>query len=202
VNATEIKGAVGVNADESESGEATITDSTRCLDGVARANATGTGIATHENSTTTVFQTEDGEAKANAKANDYTDVNATEKKGAVGANADESESGEATITDSRQSDEHAATVTPKTVTGEDNAQDTLSPPTSRYTMDKKKLKKRIFPCPVCGHSADGSHRCGDCYAHVHVTCRTPFEGSPEGFGQLLCCGKCLSVPDEEEFTQV
>jgi hypothetical protein len=132
----------------------------------------------------------------------YSDVNATEIKRALGENVDESESGEATTADSRQSDGDATTLIPNTVPGEDNAQDTLNPPTSRYTMDKKKLKKRVFPCPVCGEGADGSHQCGDCYAHVHVICGKPYEGSPEGFGQLQCCGKCMSVPDEEEFTQV
>ncbi len=59
-NATEIKAAVGANADESESGEATTTESTQSHDGVARANVTGTGIATPENNTTHVLATEDG----------------------------------------------------------------------------------------------------------------------------------------------
>ncbi len=80
--------------------------------------------------------------------------------------------------------------------------ESVDPPSSRYTMDEKKLKQRVFPCPGCGEGADGSHQCGDCFAHVHVICGKPYEGSHEGFGQLLQCGKCNDPYDDGTCTQV
>ncbi len=63
-------------------------------------------------------------------------------------------------------------------------------PDSIYKKYQKLLKKRIFPCPSCGHAADGSHQCVVCFAHVHVICGTPVEDSCEGFGQLVYCNNC------------
>jgi hypothetical protein len=80
--------------------------------------------------------------------------------------------------------------------------DSVHPPTSRYTLDEKNLKQRVYPCPGCGEGADGSHQCGDCFAHVHVICGKPYEGSHEGFGQLVHCGKCNDPYDEGRCTQV
>ncbi len=66
-----------------------------------------------------------------------------------------------------------------------------APPTQVYTRSDKSLHQRIFPCPVCGDHADGSHQCGICFRHVHVFCAAAFPGSAEGYGQLLVCpGAC------------
>ncbi len=81
----------------------------------------------------------------------------------------------------------------------------LEPPTRRYTKEDKQLKQRVFTCPGCGEGADGSHQCGDCFGHVHVICGTPYDGSLEGFGQLVRCGQCIRGNDDDdavEMTQV
>jgi hypothetical protein len=82
---------------------------------------------------------------------------------------------------------------------------TLLPPTRRYTKEDKKLKQRVFSCPGCGEGADGSHQCGDCFAHVHVICGSPYEASTEGYGQLVRCEQCRSDHvdnDTADMTQV
>ncbi len=71
-----------------------------------------------------------------------------------------------------------------------------------YTDGNKQLRKRLFPCPACHEPADGSHQCGGCYQHVHVCCGTPFQDSPEGFGQIVSCGLCDETKQEEDYTQV
>ena len=63
-------------------------------------------------------------------------------------------------------------------------------PTSIYTSEDRTLRKRLFPCPICGENADGSHQCGVCFRHAHVICASPFPGSTEGFGQQLLCSDC------------
>jgi hypothetical protein len=64
-------------------------------------------------------------------------------------------------------------------------------PSQVYTSSDRSLRKRRFPCPVCGDTADGSHQCGLCFKHIHVFCAaTPFPGSEEGFGQLQVCPSC------------
>jgi hypothetical protein len=63
-------------------------------------------------------------------------------------------------------------------------------PTSIYTSEDRTLRKRLFPCPICGKNADGSHQCGVCFRHAHVICALPFPGSTEGFGQQLLCPEC------------
>jgi hypothetical protein len=68
--------------------------------------------------------------------------------------------------------------------------DTSRRPDSIYKKYQKLLKKRHFPCPNCGHAADGSHQCVVCFAHVHVICGTLVEDSCEGYGQLVYCEKC------------
>ena len=65
-----------------------------------------------------------------------------------------------------------------------------TPPSALYTSGEKALRKRLFPCTVCLQPADGAHQCGRCYAHVHVICAPAFPGSPEGYGQVVLCGKC------------
>ena len=69
----------------------------------------------------------------------------------------------------------------------------ISPPAALYGREDKALRRRIFPCPSCSKDADGSHQCGVCFAHVHVPCGTPYNDSPEGFGQVLLCTQCSSV---------
>ncbi len=75
---------------------------------------------------------------------------------------------------------------------------TLVPPTRLYTKEDKKLKQRVFPCPGCGEGADGSHQCGDCFAHVHVICGRPYEASTEGYGQLVHCEQCRSDHEDDD----
>ena len=65
-----------------------------------------------------------------------------------------------------------------------------NPPTCIYTSEDRTLRKRLFPCPICGENADGSHQCGVCFRHAHVICASPFPGSTEGFGQQLLCSEC------------
>jgi hypothetical protein len=66
-----------------------------------------------------------------------------------------------------------------------------APPTQVYTNSDKSLRKRCYPCPVCGDTADGAHQCGICFKHVHVFCALEFPGSEEGYGQLrVCPGAC------------
>jgi hypothetical protein len=40
--------------------------------------------------------------------------------------------------------------------------------TSIYTSEDRNLRRRLFPCPICGENADGSHQCGVCFRHAHV----------------------------------
>ncbi len=81
-------------------------------------------------------------------------------------------------------------------------------PDSIYKKYQKLLKKRNFPCPKCGHAADGSHQCVVCFAHVHVICGTPVEDSCEGFDQLVYCNNCeppkhdTSTPQHETSDQI
>jgi hypothetical protein len=69
-------------------------------------------------------------------------------------------------------------------------EETVSTPQALYTSEQKHLRVRVFPCKVCGDPASGAHQCGSCFSHVHVICAPPYPGSPEGFGQLVLCGKC------------
>ncbi len=66
-----------------------------------------------------------------------------------------------------------------------------SQPTASYQSGDHRLRKRIFPCPMCGDPADGSHQCGVCFKHVHAICGDPFPGSIEGHGQQRICMECL-----------
>jgi hypothetical protein len=75
-------------------------------------------------------------------------------------------------------------------------------PLGLYTDGNKQLRKRLFPCPCCHEPADGSHQCGGCFQHVHVPCGTPYQDSPEGFGQIVSCGLCDGTKQEEDYTQV
>jgi hypothetical protein len=75
-------------------------------------------------------------------------------------------------------------------------------PLGLYTDGNKQLRKRLFPCPCCHEPADGSHQCGGCYQHVHVPCATPFQDSPEGFGQIVSCGLCDETKQDEDLTQI
>jgi hypothetical protein len=69
-------------------------------------------------------------------------------------------------------------------------QNAATRPSALYTSGQKELRKRLFRCTVCDAPADGAHQCGHCYAHVHVICAPAFPGSPEGYGQVVLCGKC------------
>jgi hypothetical protein len=69
-------------------------------------------------------------------------------------------------------------------------EETVTTPQALYTREQKHLRVRLFPCKVCGDPASGAHQCGSCFAHVHVICASPYPGSPEGYGQLVLCGKC------------
>ena len=84
------------------------------------------------------------------------------------------------------------------VTNVSRPKSNVLPPTRRYTKEDAKLKQRLFPCPGCGESADGSHQCGDCFAHVHVICGRPYEASTEGYGQLVRCEQCRSDHEDDD----
>ncbi len=74
-------------------------------------------------------------------------------------------------------------------------------PLGLYNKGNRELRKRRFPCPCCEEPADGSHQCGWCFQHVHVCCATPFQNSPEGFGQIMACGMCVETADGDCATQ-
>jgi hypothetical protein len=75
------------------------------------------------------------------------------------------------------------------------------PPAAVYTFNDRSLRKRLFPCPVCGDTADGSHQCGVCFKHIHVFCAAnPYPGSEEGFGQLQICPSCHGTQTADSST--
>ena len=74
-------------------------------------------------------------------------------------------------------------------------------PTAMYTQGQTRLKRALFPCPICDVPANGSHQCGYCFAHVHALCALPYEGSSDGSAQRMDCGMCGDGYGEEESTQ-
>ncbi len=143
----------------------------------------------------------------------------TEDEDETGINVDESKGTESTMPNtSEESDTGANKVGPEAMEGEEHneaedqltnsvegeehndAEDQLTkkrkkqanrfPPEGLYTSGQKKQRLRVFSCPICTEPADGSHQCGYRFAHIHAFCGLPFEGSSEGNGQRMDCGKC------------